>query len=91
MNEYLYFGAMVVVFAAQLVLCWKVKSRLLRLAPTLLIVLSMVGSGIAYALSGGTNWAFLILIALQFGVLVVDGLAWLLAVLVKWALKGREQ
>lgn len=89
MNDNLYIGFMVAVFAVQLLLGWKAKRRIVKWIPALLIVALMIGCVAAYAFSGGTNWAFLILMMLLFGLLVVDGTAWAISGI--WRLVARSK
>lgn len=62
MDRYIFWIVMVVVFALQLVLCLKVKRVIFKLIPLFALLLSMAFCVISYALSGWTNWAFLILL-----------------------------
>lgn len=65
-----------VLFVAQLCMCLLCRKVWLRLIPTLLSVLLIAACFVAYAFSGYTNWAFLILGAILFFALLACGLAW---------------
>ena len=58
-------------------LCFLAKKVWVRLLPLLTVVALMVFCVVMYGLSGWTNWAYLILLALLFGLLVAMGAAWL--------------
>lgn len=76
MNGY-WVGAIATVLGfLQLWLCRRGKKRIVKLIPVLVILGLMIGCVTAYIISGHTNWAFLILILLLFGLLVADGVAW---------------
>ena len=62
MDRYIFWIIMVGVFALQLVLCLKVKRMIFKLIPLLALLLFMAVCVVSYALSGWTNWAFLILL-----------------------------
>ena len=73
---YLYIG-MLVLLAAQIG-CLFVRKAWIRLIPTMINVGLMVFCVVAYALSGWTNWGYLILLLLLFILLAAMGLVWLI-------------
>lgn len=76
MNEYWVFAICAAVFALQLLLCFRCKSRLLRLLPLLLpVLLGAVCFALFYATDG--NWAWLLVaVILQNGTCTAAA-AWL--------------
>ena len=74
-DTYLFIGA-VLLLAVQ-VLCFFAKKVWVRLLPTLIPVALMVFCAVMYAVSEYTNWAYLILLFLLFGMMLIMGLAWL--------------
>ena len=70
-------------FAAQLCTCFLCKKVWLRLIPTLLSVLLIAACFVAYAFSGYTNWAFLILAVIVFFTCLACCLAWAIFAIVK--------
>lgn len=64
-------------FAVQIVCCFT-KKTLIRLLPVMILGGLMALCAGAYAVSGGTNWAFLILLLLLLGPLAAAAAAWLL-------------
>lgn len=76
MNEYWVFAICAAVFAAQLLLCFRCKSRLPRLLPLLTpILLGAVCFGLFYATDG--NWAWLLLAVILQNATVAAAAAWL--------------
>ncbi len=63
MEFIIFYGVMVLVLPAQVLLTVFAKRRWLKWLPAMILGLLTVLCGIAYAMSGGTNWGFLILIA----------------------------
>lgn len=59
------------------IMCFFVKKVWVRLLPILIAVMLLVFCLAMYAVSGWTNWAYLILLMLLFGVLAVMGAMWL--------------
>lgn len=57
--------------------CFLAKKVWVRLLPILTVVALMALCVVMYAISGWTNWAYLILLGLLFGVLVFLGMEWL--------------
>lgn len=74
-DMYLLIGA--VVLLALQVLCFFTKKVWVRLIPTLTVAALMVFCVAMYAASDFTNWAYLILLFLLFGLVLLMGLAWL--------------
>ena len=72
---YLLIGAAVLVLLQ--VLCFFAKKVWVRLIPTLTVAALMVLCVVMYAGSEYTNWAYLILLFLLFGLMLAMGLAWL--------------
>ena len=66
-----------VVLLALQVLCFFAKKVWGRLIPTLTVAALMVFCVVMYAASEYTNWAYLILLLLLFGLMLAMGLAWL--------------
>lgn len=56
--------------------CFFTKKIWIRLLPVLTVVACMVFCVAMYILSGFTNWAYLILLLLLFGLLAAQGIAW---------------
>ena len=73
---YLLIGAAVLLIIQ--IACFFTKKIWIRILPLLLLVALMVLCLVMYGVSGWTNWGYLILLMLLFGVLVVCGIAWLL-------------
>lgn len=69
-------GILLLVFGTQLLLCRKAGRVLVKLIPTLLILLLQGICFCMYAAGGFTNWAWLILLLLLLGPLAADGAAW---------------
>lgn len=78
MDRNMFFLIMAAVFAAQLLLCFKVKRTLLKLIPLLAVLLLMLVCIMDYALSGWNNWAFLILLLFLSMPLGAIGAGWLI-------------
>lgn len=73
-----FFLIMAAIFAVQLLLCFKVKRTIWKLIPLLAVLLLMLVCIVDYALSGWSNWAFLLLLlflSMPFGAI---GAGWLL-------------
>ncbi len=76
MDEKILILAAVAVAAGQMALCLLTKRTIFKLIPTLLLVL-LIGLCVAgYAISSWTNWGYLILFVLIFGLLLLDGAVW---------------
>ena len=73
---YLLIGAAVLLIIQ--IACFFTKKIWIRILPLLLLVALMVLCLVMYWVSGWTNWGYLILLMLLFGVLVVFGIAWLI-------------
>lgn len=70
-----YVAILVVFFLAQFVLSWKAKKVSVKCIPAIVILLLMLAAFINYALSGWTNWAWLIIMLLEAGILTPVALA----------------
>ena len=77
MNEYWFFGISFIVWAVQMVLCFFCKKLWLRILPMILAAVLAGGSLLFYFLSGGSNWAWLILLALFGWFLLAVAAAWM--------------
>lgn len=78
MPKYVFLLIMGVVFAVQLLLCFLTKRVIWKLLPLLAVLLLMLVCIVNYAVSGWSNWAFLILLlflSMPFGAI---GAGWLL-------------
>ena len=73
---YLLIGAAVLLVIQ--IACFFTKKIWIRILPLLLLVALMVLCLVMYWVSGWTNWGYLILLMLLFGVLVVFGIVWLI-------------
>lgn len=74
----IYFLVMAGLLIVQLLLCFKVKQKLIKLTPLILVMLLMLLCVCGYALSGWMNWAFLIVILILLVPLGIIGTAWLI-------------
>ncbi len=83
MEEKVFLTVVFVVFFVQILLTVLVEKTWPKWIPSILLGLLMVLCGIAYAVSGGTNWGFLILIAGLAMVLAGDGVAAVLGMLIR--------
>ena len=68
-------GILVFAFVVQMVLSLKAKRVVVRCIPAFMVLALMVATFLAYALSGWTNWALLILVLLESCILVPIALA----------------
>ena len=66
----IFIGILVFAFVVQMILSLKAKRVVVRCIPAFVVLALMVASFLAYALSGWTNWAWLILMLLEVGILV---------------------
>lgn len=62
MDREIFIMIMAVTLVLQLLLCFKAKRRIWRLLPLIAIALLMLVCIVGYALSGWTNWAYLIVL-----------------------------
>lgn len=84
---YLLIGA-AALFVIQIA-CFFIKKIWLRLMPVLVVVACIVFCVAMYILSGCTNWAYLILLALLFFLLAAQGIAWGIFGVICWIKKCR--
>ena len=71
----IYVAILVIAFVVQMVLSLKAKRIVVRWIPALVVLALMVASFLVYALSGWTNWAWLIFVLLESCILVPIALA----------------
>jgi hypothetical protein len=86
MGREVFLPIMAVVFALQLLLCFRVKRVIVKLIPLLAVLLLMAFCIINYALSGWNNWAFLILVlflSMPIGAIAAGWLVYGMARLIK--------
>lgn len=88
MNEDLYLYLAMLALLVTQAGCLFAKKAWIRLIPTLINVALMVFCVVMYALSGWTNWGYLILLFLLFLLLVAMGILWLIYGIVR---KVRKQ
>ena len=62
MDREIFIAIMAVTLVLRLLLCFKAKRRIRRLLPLIAIALLMLVCIVGYALSGWTNWAYLIVL-----------------------------
>lgn len=84
---YLLIGA-AALFVIQIA-CFFIKKIWLRLMPVLVVVACIVFCVAMYILSGCTNWAYLILLALLFFLLAAQAIAWGIFGVICWIKKCR--
>lgn len=83
MEDTVLYVAAIVLLAAQ-ILCFFAKKVWIRLIPLVTVAALAMFCFVMYAVSGFTNWGYLILLALVFFVLLVMGLMWMFYGLYRW-------
>lgn len=69
MNDITYLSAVVVMFVAQMMLCWKVNRFVVRFLPIIAALTLIAVSFVLYAISGWSNWGWLIILVVEVFVL----------------------
>lgn len=90
MEEIIIAASWIVLFV-QLVLCFKVRKKLVKSIPALLILLLQAALFVWYAVSDWTNWGCLILMLLLLIPMGAVGTAWILYVITKFILDVKKK